>query len=1059
MICKQKIVCLVKQIALRTFFILISLLINISLFSYRSYAQRYYFEHFQVEQGMSNNTASCVIQDQKGFIWIGTKDGLNRFDGYNFKIFRNEKNDPTSLGNNSVWKLFESSNGTIWVGTEHGVFAYDPHLEIFSHTAGTPKQLVRAMVEDAEGNMWFIIHFKLYMLSAKTKKVTAIQGEQLDFCTAITLSQNKEIWVATMYGSIGRYNANSKKFSFFSVFDHSPAPVSPWLERIFDTGEGYLLIGTATQGIKKFNLESNTYDDVLIYNADNTEIFARDFLKMKPDEYWIATESGIYIYNTTHNSFNNLKKDYQNPYAISDNAVYSFCRDKQGGVWIGTYFGGINYLPNKSLVFQKYFPQFGTGTIKANAIREITSDDKENLWIGTEDDGLYKFDPQTGIFSNYKPSPKEKSIAHTNIHGLAFSQNKLWVGTFEHGLNAMNLPEATVTDHYTSNPATGLRSNFIHSLYKTANDQLWVGTSNGIYIYSKNNNNFITPAYFPKEAFYSSILELSDGSVLAGTFQDGLHYYSPTRKTYGRIQIIKNNINLLAENRITYLFESHDKTIWIASEDKLYNVNTQTNNVLIFSTSTGLPSNMIYTIVEDAQHNKWITTSKGLVLMDPEYKILRIFTRMDGLLNDQFNYSSCYKTKDGTIYLGSVKGLISFNPRDLRMEHYTPPVYITNISFFNSSLSVNPEKGPLRQSALITDEITLPHDQSTFHIDFAALNFTSPGNIEYAYQLENLDKKWNHIKKSRRVYFTNLSPGSYLFRVRSTDGNGEWSPNEKTLLIKILPPWWRTSLAYIIYALLAALGVYGIVRFYHNRQLEKQQRSMELFERIKEKETYESKIDFFTKIAHEIRTPLTLIKAPLEKLMRGLASPAQKDKYLAVMNKNTERLLDLTNQLLDFRRVEAGAFALSLEEKNINDLIKNIWNNFHPLAESRGIKMDFTAQGVYSCKIDEEATTKIVSNLLDNAVKYCQHIVTLSITGDGNGFVTIQISNDGPLIPVDLRNKIFQPFFRSKKTDKITGTGMGLALSRSLTELQGGSLIMQIADHLNIFVLKLPTEV
>lgn len=1050
---------MVKQIALRTFFILIFLLVNISLLSYRSYAQRYYFEHFQVEQGISNNTASCIIQDQKGFIWIGTKDGLNRFDGYSFKIFRNEKKDSTSLGNNSVWKLFESSNGTIWIGTEHGVFAYDPQLETFSHTAGTPKQLVRAIAEDADGNMWFIISFQLYMLSAQTKKVTAVLGAHLDFCTAITLSQNKEIWVATMYGNIGRYDANSKKFSFFSVFDHSPAPVSPWLERIFDTGEGYLLIGTATQGIKKFNLENNTYDDVLVYNADNTEIFARDFLKIKPDEYWIATESGIYIYNTTRKSFSNLKKDYQNPYAISDNAVYAFCRDRQGGIWIGTYFGGINYLPNQSLVFQKYFPQHGAGTLQANAIREMTSDNHDNLWIGTEDDGLYKFDPRTEKFSNYKPTSKGKGIAHTNIHGLAFSQDKLWVGTFEHGLNAMNLPKATITDHYTSNSSTGLRSNFIHSLYKTADDRLWVGTSNGIYIYNKKHNNFITPGYFPKEAFYSSILELSDGSVLAGTFQDGLHYYSPAKKAYGRIQITQNNTNLLAENRITYLFESNDKTIWIASEDKLYNVNTQTNNVLIFSTSTGLPSNMIYTIVEDAQHNKWITTSKGLVLMDPQYKILRIFTRMDGLLNDQFNYSSCYKAQDGTIYLGSVKGLVSFNPGNLRLEHYSPPVYITNISFFNNSLSVNPEEGPLRQSALITNEITLPHDQSTFHIDFAALHFTSPGNIEYAYKLENLDKKWNYIKKSRRVYFTNLSPGSYLFRVRSTDGNGEWSANEKTLLIKILPPWWRTQSAYLIYALLAALGIYGIVRFYHNRQSEKQQRNMELFERIKEKETYESKIDFFTKIAHEIRTPLTLIKAPLEKLMRGLASTDQKEKYLAVMNKNTDRLLNLTNQLLDFRRVEAGAFALSMEPKNINNLVKNIWNNFHPLAESKGIKMEFTAHGVYTCKIDEEATTKVVSNLLDNAVKYCRHIVVVSIGHEANGFVTIQISNDGPLIPADLRDKVFQPFFRSKKTDKITGTGMGLALSRSLTELQGGRLVMHVVNHLNVFVLNLPTEV
>ncbi|MCH5720591.1 ATP-binding protein [Niabella hibiscisoli] len=269
-------------------------------------------------------------------------------------------------------------------------------------------------------------------------------------------------------------------------------------------------------------------------------------------------------------------------------------------------------------------------------------------------------------------------------------------------------------------------------------------------------------------------------------------------------------------------------------------------------------------------------------------------------------------------------------------------------------------------------------------------------------------------KKSRRVYFTNLSPGSYLFRVRSTDGDSKWSPNEKTLRIQILPPWWRTNWAYFIYSALAALGVWGIVAFYHNRQLDKQQRSMEVFERIKEKEMYESKIDFFTKIAHEIRTPLTLIKAPLEKLMRGLTSAPQKEKYLAVMNKNTDRLLDLTNQLLDFRRLEAGAFTLSLEERNINDLATNIWNNFLPLAESKGIKINFEAQRSYSCKVDEEATTKIISNLLDNAIKYCNSVVQVSVTGDENGFATIQVSNDGPLIPADLRKKYLNLFSDQK---------------------------------------------
>lgn len=992
---------------------------------------------------MSNNTATCVIQDKKGFIWAGTKDGLNRFDGYSFKVFRNISGDSTSLGNNSVWQLREGNDGTIWVGTEHGIYAYNPDNETFAHLQETPKQLVRAIAEDAEGNLWFVINFKLYRYSGRTQQTTRFFNGELDFCTTLTISRNNELWVGTLHGSIGRYDPATGRFTFFSVFGHSQPAVSTWLERIFDTGEGYFLIGTATQGIKKFNTRDHTYEDLLTYNTDKTEIYARDFVQSKPGEYWIATESGIYIYNTQNNQFVNLKKNYQNPYALTDNAVYSLCKDREGGIWIGTYFGGLNYYPKANPAFEKYFPRMNARSIHGNAVREITADNRGHLWIGTEDAGLNKLDTSTGKFTNFKPTGKNTGIAHTNIHGLLYDGDRLWIGTFEHGLDMMDLRTETVIRHFTAGPGPNeLRSNFIHSLYKTSDGRIWIGSSNGIYRYDPKNGNFRSPDYFPREAFYSCILETTDGTIWAGTFQNGLHYYNPQKKIFGRLQVWQQNRDLLAENRITYIHEAADKTLWIATEDGLYNLHPSTKKIKIYTTAAGLPSNLIYTITEDSLHRHWITTSKGLVLLDQHARILRTFTKTSGLLGDQFNYSSLFHSKNGRIYYGSVKGLISFNPYELKPDTYVPPVYITNFSVFNVPLTIASENGPLLQSLQNTRQISLAYDQSTFNIDFAAINFTAPDNVEYAYKLEGLDKDWNYIKTNRSVYFTNLPHGEYIFKVRSTNSSGQWRNNERALRITIRPPLWKTPLAYLCYLILAGSATFLLIRTYRQYLANKQKRKMQLYAMQKEKELVEAKIDFFTKVAHEIRTPLTLIKAPLEKITGQIAQTPQTEKYLNSMNRNTERLLELTNQLLDFRKIEERQLSLNFTKTNIPQLLTDIWSSFQPTAENKNLHFRIAVPPVpFDAFVDRDAFTKIISNLLNNALKYGKTKVFTQLTAPGaDHHFKITVSNDGDPIPAADQQKIFELFFRSKLTETVAGTGIGLYLARSLTELHGGSI-------------------
>src|SRR6185503_3446348 len=325
--------------------------------------QSYYFRHFQVENGLSNNAVICCVQDKKGFLWFGTKDGLDRFDGYSFKIFRNDPYDTTSIGSNFIHTLYVDPSGIMWVGTEKGLYKYDATTESFSWLPTPFSEQVTDIKMDARGDLWFISNFNLFRYHAPTKKLEQFKVPEYFEATSICTLRDSAVWVSTSGGLLKKYTSASHAFESFNVFSHSPKPVSNWIEKLYATQDGNILIGTSNQGVKIFDTHTYTYKDILTYNNDKTEIFARNFVQTTPDECWIATESGIFIYNMITGKAINLRKEYNNPYSISDNAVYNFCLDKEGGIWAGTYFGGVNYYPKQPLSFTKYFPEKGKNSL------------------------------------------------------------------------------------------------------------------------------------------------------------------------------------------------------------------------------------------------------------------------------------------------------------------------------------------------------------------------------------------------------------------------------------------------------------------------------------------------------------------------------------------------------------------------------------------------------------------------------------------------------------------------------------------------------------------------
>jgi signal transduction histidine kinase len=848
--------------------------------------------------------------------------------------------------------------------------------------------------------------------------------------------------------------ATRDSFTAVDLFSHSPKSVSNWIEHLYATRDGNILAGTSNQGVKVFYPASREYADVLTYNPDHTEIFARNFLQTSDHECWIATESGIYIYDLKTRESTHLHKEYTDPYSISDNAVYAFCKDKEGGIWAGTYFGGVNYYPQQPVTVKKYFPENGRNSISGNVVREVIEDRYGQLWIGTEDAGLNKLDTSTGQFTNYLPTGTSDGISYTNIHGLLAIGDELWIGTFEHGLDVMNIKTGKVVRKYAKGKDSNmLRSNFIYCLYRSEDDEIMIGTTIGAYRYSRKTDGFSLLEGMPLHNWYTSIVKDKQGVIWAATYGNGVNYYDTRTKKGGNFSYRQGDRSSLSHDRVNKIFQDSYNNLWFATEGGLCRWDPGTRSFRRLMTADGFPSNFILSIAEDDNGRLWISTTKGLVCFTiATQQVAAVLSKANGLLNDQFNFSSAFKDRNGNMYFGSVKGLISFQPGKYLKKDFSPPIYITGFQVNNKELAINKPGSPLYRSVTFTDKIVLTHSQSTFSIDFASLSYTAPEMSEYLYKMEGLDGDWTHLKTNRKVYFTNLSSGVYAFTVKTAGSK------ETRLVIDILPPWWTSRWAYICYTALILLLTWYLTRAWRLRLKDKEQRRIEQLEIAKEKELYEAKMQFFTNVAHEIKTPLTLIKGPLETVIRKAGDTPEIKNSLRIMERNTDRLVDLTNQLLDFRQTEIKGFSLSFTEANISAIAEDIFTSFRPLAEQKGLSFTFFngPKDIYAF-VDTDAFNKILTNLLSNAVKYAKSKVELHIFPGGDLSFVIEVKNDGYLIPMEMKEKIFEPFFRLKETEKQKGTGIGLALSLSLTQLHKGSLYLkEPEENMNVFFVSIP---
>ncbi len=1038
--------------------VVLILLTALAMFGYggRVHAQEYYFRHYEVAQGLSHNTIHCATQDDRGLMWFGTKNGLNRFDGYQFDWYQADPGSEGSIGSNFIESI-DFANGELWVGTDNGLYVGDPRTAAFALLPGTKGQPILEIVHRAAGDVWYVADEGLYSYTEdaeSSKKYSLKPGEPV---LNLAVSAGDQLAVATVK-SVLLYQPANQSFRPLDLNLPLTNAFPLAISSLYFLSETRIAIGTISHGAFIYDLETGR--SIGLEGVAQDRPYVRDFL-LRGRELWIGTEKGIFLYDTVTGATQHLEKNLLRPYALSDNAVYCLFEDRHGGVWVGTYFLGLNYYSETLTGFHKVLPDGGTNSISGSAIRELEQDARGRLWIGTEDAGLNRYDPSSERFEFF-PLQTAGATDATNVHGLLAHGDELWVGTFQNGLFVLDLESGRVKRQLVAGPASGLRDNFVYTLYHTRDSTIFALTSLGVHRYDRPSGRFAVVEDFPVDYFYTSLLEDSDGGLWAGTYWDGLFYYHPDRKVSRTYKMDAGDPFALSNDAVNGIFEDSRRQIWVTTENGLNRVSRDGSTVTRYGKDDGFPSNVFYAIIEDERGRLWISTANGLVRFHPTSGRIERYTTENGLLSNQFNYNSAYRAADGRLYFGGVKGFVSFLPYDVRFDKPAVPerVVLTGLEVgtFQGAGGPTNRRGSLRVPA--SRGVELRHDQSTFTISFSALDYDTPGLTEYRYQLEGLDGAWVNAGNTNVLHFTALAPGEYHFRVQARANNGDWSETFELLELRILPPWWRSRAAYLAYVLLAGLGLFAAGRLYHRYNKEKSQQQQLLFNNEKEKEVYEAKIEFFTNVSHEILTPLTLIKNPIEKLLSEAEAGSRVGESLGIVHRNTIRLIDLVQQLLDFRKTEMNHAALSFARVDLAQLVRQTAERFREAAAEKGINLTVALGSVpVYALVDVEAVTKIVSNLLQNAIKYGESQVALQLeTTDDE--VAIRVRNDGTLIPEAERLRIFEPFYRLPGHLTYQGTGIGLSLAHSLAELHGGSLAVEVGDRtMNHFVLRLPLRV
>ena len=1072
---------------------------------------QYRFSQLNINNGLSHNQVNSIFKDSQGFMWFGTASGLNRFDGYTFKVFKHDANNKNSISDDYIANIFEGPDKKLWISTRYGFSFYDPDKEVFnndisllSRTLKLPvsQYLIKIVRTSATDFCFLYLDSGIYIYNTLTKQtkryyhsINSTPSLYSNSIADITLDVKHNIWLLYSDRTVEMLDIKTNKITYHTdVFNKATNDKNGRYSLIVDRDNDLWFYGLyGDVGIFYYNPSTGVlrHIDKESAGAKLTSNFISNIIQADDGLVWIATDhGGINVLDKKDFKITYLLNRQDDPKSLRQNSAILY-KDNFGIMWAGTFKKGISYYHRNIIRFPLYrHLASDPASLSFNDVDKFVEDKLGNLWIGTNGGGLIYFNRKTGKYIQYKHDPANpNSLSNDVIVNLCIDHDqKLWIGTYFGGLDCF---DGNFFTHYKHDDkvATSIAEDRVWSILEDSSHRLWIGTfAGGLEIFDRSKKIFYHPFKQSeiRSSMVSSIFEDKQGNIWIGGFLG----IDVIMKETGRVIHYISNGNVasgLIDNTINSINQDNRGLIWIATPSGLSILNPKTNGFTSLTTKNGLPANSILCTLEDNKGAMWLSTSNGLsrITLTPTGNAFNFhfenFDELDGLQGREFNINSALKTRRGELIFGGGDGFNIFDPSSIEPVTNKYKLVFTDFQLFNKSISVNEAINGhvvLTKSITETRELTLNHSENIFSIEFAALDFFDPGKVKYQYMLEGFDKGWvNADNRIRKASYTNLDEGDYVFKVRALNLEGASNPDYIFLKVKILPPFWKSTFAYVIYL---ALSI-GSLLFIRHRGIQKIKRQ---FAAEKEKEEAkllidqerqelkrmqeldQLKIKFLTNVSHEFRTPLSLIMAPVDKMLTR-ADQEQKQQ-LNMIGKNSRRLLNLVNQLLDFRKMEVQELKLHCKPGDIVKFINEISLSFTDIAEEKEIDFIFeTAVESLVTSFDHDKIERILFNLISNAFKFTQVGGHVSVLLNGEEYdqiadavlLEIKVIDTGIGIPFEKQDKIFERFFQHDIPESMInqGSGIGLAITREFVKMHGGEIAVESEpDHGSCFIIKLP---
>ncbi|SFC00711.1 Two component regulator propeller [Parapedobacter composti] len=1010
------------------------------------------FKHFTSANGLSQRSVMAILQDKKGYLWFGTRDGLNRFDGNKFIVYRHYSTDSTSLSNNNIHVIYEDSYGNLWVGTHIGLNKYNPKTDNFIRYGNTDLQprpadhIIRGIAQVSTDLLWAATDNGILQINLKTDETKRIK--KLDD-NPQSLSDNKtryflktdndNVWICnTRY--IDVYNLRQKTFRRIDYPKKNSSEIHlNDLPTLYVDQKKTMWLGYE-KGLAVFDSETGSFVDFEFQNKKPITSAVRSICEDLDGNLWIGSYSGLYILNAERAELRHIVHDEDNSASLSQNSIYKIIRDSRGDMWLGTWADGLNYYNRDNGAFKQF--SFGNTHNKLNyrVVSGIAEDANGNLWIGTEGGGLNFYDKKTKKFTYYKNDPADKySLSANNVKSVIIDHNQhIWIGIHDGGLNFLDpsrKPFKFQRIDFSDENNLSLKAYKVLTLLEDRQGNIWIGTlTGGLIFYDVHTKQLSKIDKDIKSIMSIEQSENPDVLLLGG--DNGLETINILTKERNQLPL-KTDLHTPPLN-VNCIFVDNFNNYWIGTEGQgVFMYDPKRKKTVAYGVKEGLPNDIIYGILSDNNGNIWMSTNNGLSRLNITSNDIKNYNQADGLQGNEFNYGSFYKTKDNRLLFGGTNGLTYFDPNDIRKNSFTPTIDITRIAVNNA---------PYAKITDAVSRIALKHNENNFSIDFTALSYMQPEKNEFAYMLEGYDRKWNYVGNQRTAIYTNIEAGNYVFRVRGANNDGVWNETGDSIAIRVLPAPWRTWWAYCFY--LVTLG--GVFLYIRKLML---LRIKERKEKEKSDQINQLRLSLFTDVSHEFRTPLTLIVGPLEKMVGQRLGDGYIRQQHEIMLKNAKMLLQLINQILDFRKSEVGKLALRASKNNIVPFVADIKKSFDALAEKKGINYQLiTGDSDIQVWFDKSKLKNILFNLLANAFKFSDdhsevtiHLSTTSKKRDSHPatYVEIGVTNFGPVIPEGQIRRIFDPFHQLDHGKMNLGSGIGLTLTKRLVELHKGEITVK----------------